>query len=147
MPLTYYSTPSGREDPMGKNPLKRTYVPLDRAYLKQDNIRDLLAEFGPGGRLVFLAIILQAHYRTGVCDDHISELAVRTGTTQREVRGVIDRCVDLGLLEVVSKAGDKISLRCLKHQEWSLYDKAGVSREDHVTINARGDVYVQCRIW
>ncbi|MEA2497555.1 MAG: hypothetical protein QOJ29_5466, partial [Thermoleophilaceae bacterium] len=108
----------------------RNYIPLDVDYLAQDTIRELAADFGPGGPLTFLALILEAHKQAhaggdkpqGVVALRYGALAILAGVTSEQARAIVGRAGEVGLLSLSEDDTSRFTAHLLKWAAWESKD-------------------------
>lgn len=116
---------------------RRNYIPLDVDYLAQDTIRELAADFGPGGPLAFLALILEAHKQAhaggdkpqGVVVLRYGALAITAGVTSEQARAIVARASEVGLLSLTGDDGRRFTAQLLKWSAWEAQDITGKRRQ------------------
>lgn len=105
----------------------RPYTTLDREYLTQDTIRDLGEQFGPGGPLLFLALILNAGKAIsgqdakplGVVELRWRMLAREGFVDEATAQRIVGACVELGVLDSYADLeGERFSIRLTKAERW-----------------------------
>ncbi len=115
----------------------RNYIPLDVDYLAQDTIREIAADFGPGGPLAFLALILEAHKQAhaggdkpqGVVVLRYGALAITAGVTSEQARGIVARAAEVGLLSLTGDDGRRFTAQLLKWDAWEARDVTAARRQ------------------
>jgi hypothetical protein len=119
----------------------RSWLHLDVDFLNQDTIAELRDAFGAAGPLTVLAIITEAKradlggLRTpkeqGIVSFRASALARLVGTSQDIARAVVQRSVELGLLEWLPGTdldAGRFVVRSLKRGAWEPEDATASAR-------------------
>lgn len=115
----------------------RPWFSLDNAFLTRGSIESLADEFGAAGPLAIIALIGETNASIGggkrsdfdVLDWHYSYLARRLRVDAAVAAAIVPAAQRVGLVEVISEAGDSFKVRLARWREWHPKDPLAAERK------------------